>query len=182
MEFTTETQKEVDEAEEIKNIKKIEAALFISARWVPLQELVTWTDLNPLSLRELLDKLIDRYNQDYSAIEILKQDDKWKMDVRPEYRKIMNKIATGSSEFSRAEQETLAVIAYKQPMKQSVIVKIRGNKAYDHIKKFREAGLLHAKRMGHTWELSLSNDFYDYFNVEKKKSEEVKEEEKLESN
>ena len=81
MELTSETQEEVDDAEEIKNIKRVEAALFISARWLSLQELVTLTDINPILLRELLEKLQEKYNQDNSAIEILSQNDRWKMDV-----------------------------------------------------------------------------------------------------
>jgi segregation and condensation protein B len=74
-------------------------------------------------------------------------------------------LATGSAEFSKAEQETLAIIAFKHPIKQSVIIKIRGNKAYDHIKKFMELGLIKKKKMGHTYDLSLTESFYDYFNV-----------------
>jgi segregation and condensation protein B len=167
MELTSESQKEVDEAEELINLKKVEAALFISARFLSLQELVTLTDINPLLLRELIDKLLERYG-DSSAIEILEQENKWKMDVRQEYKNMVNKLATGSAEFSKAEQETLAIIAYKQPVKQSVIVKIRGNKAYDHVKHFIDIGLVKGKRVGHTKELSLSEDFYEYFNVGQK--------------
>jgi len=89
----------------------------------------------------------------------------WKMDVRREHSDVVNKFATGSAEFSKAEQETLAIIAYKQPIKQSVIIKIRGNKAYEHIRKFVDLGLLRKKKMGHTSELSLSDEFHDYFNV-----------------
>ena len=74
-------------------------------------------------------------------------------------------MATGSSEFTKAEQGTLAIIAYKHPIKQSVIIKIRGNKAYDHIKKFSDLGLIKKKKTGHTHELSLSEDFYDYFSI-----------------
>ena len=105
------------------------------------------------------------------------------MDVKSEYASLVNKIATGKPEFTKAEQETLAVIAYKQPVKQSVVIKIRGNKAYEHIKNFIETGLLKAKRAGHTRELSLSDEFYDYFHLhlpeldEKEKTkEEIKEE------
>ena len=79
---------------------------------------------------------------------------------------MVNKLATGSSEFTKAEQETLAVIAYKQPVKQSIIIKIRGNKAYDHIKNFISIGLVHAKKIGHTKELKLSDDFFDYFHLQ----------------
>jgi len=87
------------------------------------------------------------------------------MDVAQEYSGIINKLATGSSEFSKAEQETLAIIAFKQPIKQSIVIKIRGNKAYDHIKKFVGLNLIKKKKIGHTYDLNLSNDFYDYFNV-----------------
>ncbi len=183
MELTSQSQNEVDNADEIKNLKKVEAALFISGRFLGLQELITLTDINPLLLRELVEKLIEKYD-DNSAIEILKQEDKWKMDVRQEYRNMVNRLATGTAEFSRAEQETLAIIAYKQPVKQSVIVNIRGNKAYDHVKHFIEIGLVKGKRMGHTKELTLSEEFYEYFNVGKKESEDKNIEEKsvLENN
>ena len=57
------------------------------------------------------------------------------------------------------------MIAFKQPAKQSVIIKIRGNKAYDHIKRFFELGLIRKKKTGHTYELSLSDEFYNYFSA-----------------
>jgi segregation and condensation protein B len=180
MELTSEMQNEVDGAEEIKNLKKVEAALFISGRFLGLQELVTLTDINPILLRELIEKLIEKYDEN-SAIEILKQEgERWKMDVKPEHRNIVNRLATGTAEFSKAEQETLAIIAYKQPVKQSVIINIRGNKAYDHINHFIEIGLVRAKRIGHTKELNLSEDFYDYFSLGKKEAEGVEEKEGIE--
>lgn len=167
MELTSKSQNEVDSAAEVKNLKKLEAAMFISGRFLSLQELVTLTDINPILLRELIDKLIEKYD-DNSAIEIIGKEENWKMDVRQEYREMVNRLATGTAEFSRAEQETLAVIAYKQPVKQSVIVKIRGNKAYEHIKHFIELGLVRGKKIARTKELTLSEDFYDYFNLGKK--------------
>ena len=96
------------------------------------------------------------------------------MDISEKYHYLINKLATGTAEFTKAEQETLAIIAYKQPIKQSVVVKIRGNKSYDHIKKFRELGLVVAKRVGRTNELSLSEEFYEYFNVHHKNKTEGK--------
>src|SRR3989344_1284472 len=137
LKFSSETVRELDEIRETENLKKIEAALFLSARFLNLQELVLLTDINPLMLRELIEKLIEKYNKEDSAIEIIVKENMWKMDVAKEYVGMVNKLATGSSEFTKAEQETLAVIAYKQPVKQSVIINIRGNKAYEHIKHFR---------------------------------------------
>ena len=168
MKISSETIKELDENKELENIKKIEAALFLSARYLTLQDLVLLTDINPLMLKESMDKLITKYNMDDSAIEIISKENMWKMDVGQEYASMVNKLATGSSEFTKAEQETLAVIAYKQPVKQSVIIKIRGNKAYEHIKHFIDIGLVQSKKMGHTKELRLSDDFYDYFHLQNK--------------
>jgi len=166
MPITSKTVKELENEKEIENLKKIEAALFLSARFLNLQELVLLTDINPIMLKELIEKLIDKYNDENSAIQIIAKENMWKMDVKPEYVNMINKLATGTSEFTKAEQETLAVIAYKQPVKQSVIIKIRGNKAYEHIKHFIEIGLVSAKKLGHTKELSLSNDFFDYFHLQ----------------
>jgi len=165
---TSNTVREIEDDKELENFKKVEAALFISARYLTLEELVMLTDINPLMLKEILEKIVEKYNRDNSAIEIIKKENMWKMDVKQEYVKMINKLATGSSEFSKAEQETLAVIAYKQPIKQSVIIKIRGNKAYEHIKNFINIGLVIGKRVGHTKELSLSDDFFEYFHVQKK--------------
>jgi len=165
MDITKKTLEEIDSSQEIENTKKVEAALFISGRFLSIQELLTLTDVNPILLKKILSDLEDKYKD--SGIEIVKRDNLWKMDVAPEYTNIINKLATGSSEFSKAEQETLAIIAYKQPMKQSVLVKIRGNKSYDHIKRFTELGLINKKKLGHTAELTLSEQFYDYFHVGK---------------
>lgn len=165
--ISSETAQEMDESAEIENTKKVEAALFIAGRFLTLQELVMLTDINPLMIKEILEKLIEKYN-DNSGIEIIEKGDGWKMDVRQEHVSMINKLATGSAEFTKAEQETLAVIAYKQPVKQSVIIKIRGNKAYDHIKHFIDIGLVQAKKAGRTKELKLSDDFFEYFHLQKK--------------
>jgi segregation and condensation protein B len=174
--ITSESQEEIDNLEERKNLKKIEAALFLSARYLSVNELVELTDINPLLLRELLEKLREIYITRDSAVEILNKEDLWKMDIKQEYFNMINKIATGNAEFTKAEQETLAIIAYKQPVKQSVMIKIRGNKAYEHVKHFIEIGLVKSKRLGHTLELSLTEGFYDYFHLEKKVKEDIEKE------
>ena len=168
MDLSRESIEAIDDEKERETLRKIEAALFIAGRFLTLQELVTLTDVNPILLRRLLDNLADKYKD--SGIEIVRKDNMWKMDVSQEHMGMVNKLATGSSEFTRAEQETLAIIAYKQPIKQSVVVKIRGNKAYDHIKNFVMQGLINKKRVGHTAELTLTDDFHDYFRLENSKN------------
>lgn len=165
MDPTSKTIKEIDETKEKEDLRKIEAVFFVSGRFLSMQEIISLTDLNPIIIEELIERLQKKYEEQDSAIEIVKKNKMWKMDVLPKYQNIINKLATGSAEFTKAEQETLAIIAFKQPIKQSVIIKIRGNKAYDHVKKFAELNLIKKKRQGHTHILTLSDDFYDYFNI-----------------
>jgi len=170
--ISKETLEEIDNLREIENLKKVEAALFIAGKFLSTQELVALTDINPILLNQSLNALGEKYDEN-SAIEIINKGDLWKMDVKNEHRDIVNKLATGNNEFSRAEQETLAVIAYKQPITQAKIIHMRGNKAYEHIRKFIELGLVKAKRAGRTYELNLSEEFYDYFSLGKKEKDNV---------
>lgn len=178
MDISKESMDDLDSEIELQNLRKVEAALFVSGRFMTLQELVALTDVNPIILRKILEDLGDKYKD--GGIEIINQDNLWKMDVSSEYTWMVNKLATGSSEFSKAEQETLAIIAYKQPMKQSVLIKIRGNKGYEHVKKFVEMNLIVKKKMGHTAELTLSENFHEYFHVEGQTPENPEVEEKEE--
>lgn len=167
MDITKKTLEEIDWSKEKENTRLVEAILFVSGRFLSMQDLISLSNLNSLVIKEAIDKLNERYSQEDSALEIIERNNLWKMDVKPEYHNIINKLATGSTEFSKAEQETLAIIAYKQPIKQSVIIKIRGNKAYDHVHRFFDLGLIKTKKEGHTNILTLSDEFYDYFNVSK---------------
>ena len=165
MDVSSKTISEIEESKEKESLKTLEAVFFISGRYLNMQDLISLTDLNPMIIRELIEKLQEKYVKKESALEIVEKNNMWKMDVRQEYHSIINRLATGSAEFTKAEQETLAIVAFKQPMKQSVIVKIRGNKAYDHVKKFFDLELIKKKKEGHTNILTLSDDFYDYFGV-----------------
>ena len=165
MEMSSKTIEEAEEGGRKNNLQKIEAILFVSGRFLSMADLISLSDLNPIIISDLIEELKDKYEKSESAIEVVKKNNMWKMDVRQEYSWIINKLATGNAEFSKAEQETLAIIAFKQPIKQSVIIQIRGNKAYDHINRFAELNLIKKKKEGHTNILSLSDDFYDYFNV-----------------
>ena len=161
--LTRENIEELDNEIEIENTRKIEAALFVSGRFMSIQELIALTDVNPILLKKILSDLKDKYKD--NGMTIVQRDNLWKMDVAEDFSYLVNKLATGSTEFTKAEQETLAMIAHKQPMKQSTLIKIRGNKGYDHVKRFVEMGLVNKKRVGHTSELTLTGQFYDYFHL-----------------
>jgi len=175
MDKTEETKE--NQQKEKGLLKRVEACLFLSANYLNIDELVRFTSINPLTICELINKLKKKYGENSGLIILEKEIGNkisWKMDVKPEFSFLINRLATGESEFTKAEQETLAIIAYKQPIKQSIVVKIRGNKAYDHIKHFIASNLIKARKLGRTLELTISDKFYDYFSISKK--EKIKEE------
>ena len=69
------------------------------------------------------------------------------------------------SELDRPTQETLAIIAYKNPALQSDVIKVRGNKAYDHIKFLKGDNFITSEKNGRTRLLKLTQKFFDYFDV-----------------
>lgn len=150
-------------------MERVEALLFIAGRWLSEADIVRIIGIDPISLREIMEKLKQKYNSSIIIREIEKDGIKyWKMDVKDEYKIYANKLAIDKTEFTKAEQATLALIAYKQPIKQSVVIKIRGNKAYEHIKKFIAYGLVNAKKSGHTYILTTTEKFDEYFDLKKK--------------
>ncbi len=72
----------------------------------------------------------------------------------------------GKGEFSQAELKTLAMIAYYAPARQSDIVRIRGNRAYEHIRKLENRKLIRTEQSGSTKVIYLTREFYDYFGEE----------------
>lgn len=165
MNLRKKTIEDISSEKEKEFMKILEAIFFVSGRFLSISELITLSGIGAIEIEEILEKLKRKYEKETFSLEIIQKGNLWKMDVKPNYSYLINKLATGSSEFSGAEKETLAIIAYKNPIKQSVIIKIRGNKAYDHIKKFYDLNLIKKKKIGHTYELILSEEFYDYFNL-----------------
>ena len=74
-----------------------------------MQELISLSDLNPILIKELIKDLKEKYKENDSALEIIEKSNSWKMDVKRVHHGMINKFATGKSEFSKSEKQTLAI-------------------------------------------------------------------------
>jgi segregation and condensation protein B len=160
------------------NKKKVEAILYTTGKFLTIEEIAKFCGIGSLGyLKDLLEELKKDYGQRDCGLEILNEGNKWKLNIKKDFLYLTEKLLT-DSELDRPTQETLAIIAYKQPAVQSDVIKIRGNKAYDHIKLLRELNFLNSEKFGRTRLLKLNQKFYDYFDVVKdslkQKFEEVK--------
>ena len=89
--ITHETATEIEtefEDKERESEEKVEAALFIAARFLNLQDLIMLTDINPIMLKETLKKLEKKYSR--GAISLLTRNESWKMDVAEKYHFLIN--------------------------------------------------------------------------------------------
>ena len=144
---------------------KVEAVLFTTGRFLDLEELSRMCGIGSIGyLKELLISLMEDYDKKTSALKIIEQGNKFKLNIKKDYLYLTESLLT-DCELDRPTQETLAVIAYKNPAMQSEIIKIRGNGAYDHIKILKDMDFIGTEPSGRTRVLKLTNKFYDYFDV-----------------
>ena len=148
----------------MKDKNKVEAILFTIGKLLTLEEISKLTSIGSNHVKGLLEGLKKEYMEKDSALEILNENDKWKLAIKKEYLYLTEKLLT-DSELDRPTQETLAIVAYKNPVLQAEVIKIRGNKAYDHIKILREQNFITSDKTGRTRLLKLTPKFFDYFDV-----------------
>jgi segregation and condensation protein B len=150
----------------------VEAALFAAGRVLSLQELAEISGIPRDEVRMLADELAREYSQRDGGVEIMVLDDGYVMQVRPKLARLVAPIAPREMEAPLIR--TLAIIAYKQPIKQSDLAAIRGNKSYGHVKELERMGLINSTRQGHTKILTTTKIFADYFGLTSERPESVK--------
>jgi len=145
---------------------KIEAILFTTGKFLSLDEISKLCSIGSVGfIKQALEELKKDYEEKKNSLEIIKDEkNRWKLNIRKDYLYLTEELLT-SAELDSPTQETLALIAYRQPAIQSDIVSYRGNKAYDHIGKLKEENFIVSERFGRTRILKLTQKFYDYFDV-----------------
>ena len=141
----------------------IEAALFASGRTLTPKELSDISGLAEERAAALADDLAADYAIRNSGIEIKKIGEGYSMQVR--FGLAGKILSFAPKEIEAPLIRTLAIIAYKQPIKQSHLVEIRGNKSYDHVKELEKRGLINSEKQGHTKLLTTTPGFADYFGI-----------------
>ena len=147
---------------ELKN--QIEALLFACGRKMTLDELKLHLPASTAAIKEATAELQKEYTDRESPVMIVQEGDSWKLTTREKYLSIVRKI-NPNTELTKTMMETLAVIAWKQPITQSEVIAIRTNKAYEHIGELEKMGFLIKEKYGRTFMLKLTQKFFDYFDL-----------------
>lgn len=125
--------------------KLLEAALFASPRPIPTDELAALdAEASPAAVQSALDELREHYDVDGHAVELVDAGGGWQILTRPEYTEAIERaqMAQRPRRLSPAALETLALVAYRQPIGRTEIEEIRGVDVGSVLKSLHERGLI----------------------------------------
>ncbi len=152
---------------------RVEALLFAGGKPLAVREIVAALGLSdPRPVQQALRLLARSYSGRRTALEMRRVGDRYALQLREEY------VATARSvtpmEMSPRTLKALTLVAYHQPMLQSLLVRMIGDPAYGEVQRLRGMGLLRAVPKGSTLELSTTRAFSEYFGISSTRPEEIR--------
>ena len=149
----------------------IESILFVSGDAVDNATLAAALEIDKQKLAGLIDKMIREKEQSGAGIIIKRLDNKLQMCSNPVYSEHVDKALQPirKSRLSQSLMETLAIIAYKQPITRFEIEQIRGVRCNYSIATLIERGMIirtgRKKALGNPMLYGTSDEFLRHFGI-----------------
>jgi segregation and condensation protein B len=160
----------------IKEDRIIESVLFSAGKPLSVEEIQQATGLTPKHVLEAIEHLEQSYNVDRkqeTSIEVVKAGSKFAMQVKKNYAD--QSIMVARPELTSDLLKTLALIAFHQPVKQSNLRHMIGERIYGDVDKLIGLHLVHTAPHGATEMLTTTRLFPEYFGIDSTKPEEIRE-------
>ena len=148
----------------------IEAALYAAGRPLDIEEISNKLELPKKEVEALVNEVAFDYLERTTALIIAQIGDRYQMQIKPEYTEKVSKFAKGGA-IAERHLRTLTIIALKQPILKSMVIKIRGTGAYEHVKYLIDNGFINAIKKGRSHELTTTDKYADMFGLPKGKIE-----------
>jgi len=131
--------------DELKSL--CEALIFVADEPISAQTISQITGESPQLVSAAIEQLANEYRERGSGLQIRQIAGGWEITTKPEYHEYIRAFlkTKPSAKLSVAALETLAVIAYKQPVTVAEILEIRGVQSASAIKTLLEKKLIVAK-------------------------------------
>jgi len=146
MEKTEQTQLPMDKPKlELKErVGIVEAILFVTGNAVEKREICRALEIQEAELEETLDAMESGYDFDRRGLRLLRFGAHVQLATRPDYAPYVEKLLqpVQKQSLSSAIMETLAVIAYRQPVTKAEIEQIRGVKCDYSVQSLTVKGLI----------------------------------------
>lgn len=150
----------------------VEAALFSSAEPISVSLIAERTGQTEEEVNVALIALIDEYEERGSAIRIVKLGNDYRMQLSEEFTEVAGEFA--KVELTKGMMKTLVTIAYNQPVMQSELNRTLGARVYEDVPALRDMGLLSARRVGQSLELTTTKKFSEYFGIASTRKEDIR--------
>ena len=157
---------------ELRNLHKnlIEASLYVAGKPLGIEELNSKLEIPKKEIEELINELAFDYLERSTALIINQVGEDYQMALRTEYIEKVSKFAKGGA-IAERYLRTLTIIALKQPILKSLVIKLRGSGAYEHIKYLLENDLISGVKKGRSQELTTTDKYAEMFGLPKNKEE-----------
>ena len=158
-----------------KEKRLVESVLFSTSKPVSINEIYKTTNLSRIQIKTTLEDLIKDYNvirKNETSMEVVKAGDKYAMQVKKQY--VDKSILISKPEIEINLLKTLTLIAFHQPIKQSNLRRMIGEKVYEHVDELVALKLIHTKKHGSTEMLTTTKLFPEYFGIESTNPDEIK--------
>lgn len=140
----------------------LEATLFSAGRSMNMNELSEQLGYDEEEITEAMTNLQATVKRRRGGgLQVVEIGGKWAMEVKPIIANHLPKET--KSELAPKLLKAAALIAYHQPMPQSRLVELLGQRAYDHIRELAQAGLIGRRRDGNTRRLTTTRRFSEMF-------------------
>ncbi|MGE5893993.1 MAG: SMC-Scp complex subunit ScpB [bacterium] len=122
----------------------LEALVFISSEPVSAKDLAKTTDFPEDEVTGLLKEIMDEYNARRGGILMVEVANGYQMVTNPDFAPFVRKLrkTAVASKLSQAALETLAIIAYKQPVTKPEVEDLRGVNSDGVIRSLAEKRLI----------------------------------------
>lgn len=106
----------------------LEAVLFAMGEPIEIERLCVALELDEIVVRDLLDKLQNKYEDESSGICLLRLENKYQLCTKKQYADKIRAVieVKKNAPLSQAAFEVLAIIAYNQPVTKAYIESVRG--------------------------------------------------------
>lgn len=143
--------------------QEIEVILFWKSKPVSLSNLAETLNCNPAEVKKGLMDLVREYELKDGGLQIAFRNNGYVMEPKDEYLNLAQKFVP--VDLKVGALRTLALIALKEPVRQTDIIEVRGSGAYDHIRELVESDWLVKEQIGSTYTLRTTNAFRKYFRL-----------------
>jgi segregation and condensation protein B len=131
----------------VREVAALEAILFVTEAPVPLSELSEVLEVPAERVTELLEELALALEERESGLTLKEAAGGWRMYSHPDAYPYLERFASSATprRMSAAAIETMAVIAYRQPVSRSQVSEIRGVDSDSAVRTLERLGLIEEK-------------------------------------